>query len=198
MFAGLTNRRHGSDPEWRGEVSRGMLITEILKATSACQALDRLHTILSQTSVNHFMMFIGDTDALYYVDYDSGQLTTDELVPGHYVLSNTPLVDGETTKMKWLKHLLTNELAGEPHTFAQRAQLILATETVPSGTEGDHQENVLDALNVRGGEYGTCSSTIAVCHTRNGIQYLATKGNPSEFPFEDQSVLLMEPEARNV
>ncbi|MGB0646041.1 MAG: NRDE family protein [Bradymonadia bacterium] len=198
MFAGLTNRRYGSDPEWRGEVSRGLLITEILKAPTARRALDRLQTLLSETSVNHFMMLIGDADTLHYVDYDSGRLTMDELSPGHYVLSNTPLADGETTKMRWLKHLLIEELSVEPHAFVKRAQTTLAKETLPSRGTPDSPATSLDALNVRSPAYGTCSSAIAVCHVRDGIQYLATRGNPSDYPFEDVSVLLVDIEGRDV
>ena len=197
MFAGLTNRRYGSDPNWQGDASRGVLITEILKAATARGAVERLQTFLSETSVNHFMMLIGDTDTLYYVDYDSGQLTIDALSPGHYVLSNTPLSDGETTKRRWLKHLLLNDLAVEPQAFVERAKITLANEMVPERGEQDTPAAALDALNVRSSGYGTCSSAIAVCHIREGIQYFATRGNPSDYPFEDLSMLLSEPEAQD-
>ena len=149
MFAGLTNRRYGSDPNWQGDASRGVLITEILKAATARGAVERLQTFLSETSVNHFMMLIGDTDTLYYVDYDSGRLTIDALSPGHYVLSNTPLSDGETTKRRWLKHLLLNDLAVEPQAFVERAKITLANEMVPERGEQDTPAAALDALNVR-------------------------------------------------
>ena len=72
----------GLIPTGKGMQVEASLITEILKAATARGAVERLQTFLSETSVNHFMMLIGDTDTLYYVDYDSGQLTIDALSLG--------------------------------------------------------------------------------------------------------------------
>lgn len=192
MFAGLTNRHGGSLSDWRGEGSRGQLIPHLLQADSAVAAKDRLVVLLQRQTVNNFMMLFGDSEQLFYADYNCGRLDVVSLQPGNYVLCNTSLTQAETPKMMHIRMLLETKLLKTPDAWVDRAQEMLQDTGLPLGFGAAADFTALDALNVQTDTYGTRSALIATCHLNEGMRYLATEGNPSDTPFRDVTKLLSE------
>ncbi len=192
MFAGLTNRHMETVADWQGAHSRGHFIPHLLAASCALEAKERLESLLSTQTVNHFMMLFGDPHDLFYADYDSGRLTISALKPGDYVLCNTPMTGQPTPKMKLISGFVQRELVTEPNAWIENAQRVLGRTELSKTLNDPSQLTPLDALNVQTEDYGTCSALIATCHVSDGMRYFATEGNPSDTPFMDMTKLLRE------
>ncbi len=161
-FAALTNYRDPSSHK-SGSPSRGALVADYLAGReSPAEYMAALTKRSDQYS--GFNLLVGnETELLYLSNFSPG---VHALPPGIYGLSNH-LLDTPWPKVVKGKAALAEAMLQLPDTAALfgllRDDRIATDQSLPQTGIGRDWERVLSAAFVRSPEYGTRSSTVAVC-----------------------------------
>ncbi|APW99051.1 hypothetical protein CHINAEXTREME_15275 [Halobiforma lacisalsi AJ5] len=90
VFAGITNRWLGAD--LAGERSRGLLVADVLAATSAREAAEVVESATNEAEYDGFNLVVADADNAYCYAWD-GELTRTTFEPGVHVVVNVAIDD---------------------------------------------------------------------------------------------------------
>jgi uncharacterized protein with NRDE domain len=183
VCAGLTNEPLGDakDPSKR---SRGKLPIELVRHTTAADAVDALVSAFRPADYNGSWLLVGDRDSLFFVDFTgSDQGTALALPPGTYVLENRAL--GETSpKVDLVRAGL--EVPPEGDQVAAAFRRVLADHRNP---EGEARPNAANCVHLD--TFGTRSSCVVRVSADTGAAPLlwVADGPPCITPYRDVSGL---------
>ncbi len=184
VFAALTNRPCPSPDSSRR--SRGHLVTDVLAAPSAKEAMEQL-VGLPRDAHNPCNLFVADGLTAYAVVLESGA-RAEKLAPGPHVIGNADPNDAAHPKVGRLMGELEPVAAGSSEGVLDALAHILRMH-VP---EGDTR-TPFEATCIHAGGYGTRSSTLFVRgRRREGDRLLYANGAPCTASYEDLTPLLGE------
>jgi uncharacterized protein with NRDE domain len=200
LFVALTNQRqyHGASAS---KESRGHVVLDLLRHESA----ERLHAAvrsLDARRTNSFNLFYGDAEHLWvaYARDDDGQVETEALGEGLWVLPNDRIGSAEFPKTRRAVYLLEPVLGEEwpelvPHLRAalgdhDEPPLEAITRPPPGSMFPLPILQKLQALCIHTPTYGTRSATILGLARGRVGHYLFADGPPCVTAFEDVAELL--------
>lgn len=187
LFAALTNRPCSDpDPTLR---SRGLLVREALRESSASAAVAALRT-LPERAYNPFNLVVSDGIEAFAAVYE-GKLRVTRLAPGPHVIGNT---DPDNRRVPKVARLLVQaERIAEGHVDDALTALARVCRT----HEGDGERGPLDDTCIHAGGYGTRSSTLLrLGSDPSRDEFRHAEGAPCESEYEDFTPFLAELDRR--
>ena len=179
LFVGFCNRHRFHPP--MGPKSRGVLVKELLRATSARRAVDMC---LEEVSAGNYLggsFVVADYESAWCVhandDYEVIQLQ-----PGLSIVSGGDVNDSRDERVKLARRLLTLQTLDSPVKFLAVASKVFARPSSGPGRPG---------MVAKDSDRGTVSSTLLPPgkKPRDAI-YQFANGSPDEAKYEDFSPLL--------
>jgi uncharacterized protein with NRDE domain len=182
LLAAVLNRpRAPAPPEPRSRGLLCLLCRELLSARTAKEATDMAATELATgkyAGANYVCL-----DAKSGSVVMSGQqVEVVPITPGLHILSNGSMDDYRDTRQQFIRRLLTLHMLDSAVTFLAVASKSFARKPDSAGRHG---------VVIRGGDYGTVSSTlIALPNRSQNAVYQYSPGPPSDYAYDDLSALL--------
>jgi uncharacterized protein with NRDE domain len=184
VCAGLTNEPLGEakDPSKR---SRGELPLELVRHTTAADAVDALLSAFRPADYNGSWLLVGDRNSLFYVDFTGSEAEVGSAIalpPGIHVLENRAL--GETSpKVDLVRAGL--EVPREGDQVADAFRRVLADHRNP---EGETRPNAANCVHLD--TFGTRSSCLVRIPAGEGVPRLwVADGPPCTTAYQDVSGL---------
>ncbi len=181
MFVGLTTRRIGGG-ETIGSRSRGLVAREILRCTSARDAVDKAVDEMTSYIFEPFNLIVCDSESGWLVYNNGEQYEVHPLEIGLNVVGNFNLNDPNDDRVQMASRLLTLQNLDSPVKFLAVASKVFARSPQP-GTRA--------SMVIRNHEFGTVSSTlIALSPKPRDAIFQYSAGSPDESRYEDYSPML--------
>jgi len=179
VFVGICNRRT-LEPLGSNR-SRGLLVKEVLKATSSGSALDRALDDLCKHQFEACNLVIADRDQAFAIHHETDNEVLD-LQPGLNIIGARNMNDPRDERVQLANRLLTLQTLDSPVKFLAVASKVFARSPNPMARA---------SMVVRGADYGTVSSTLIAlgAKPRDAI-YQHSDGPADESRYEDYSPLL--------
>lgn len=184
VCAGLTNEPLGEakDPSKR---SRGELPLELVRHTTAADAVDALLSAFRPADYNGSWLLVGDRNSLFFVDFTGSEAEVGSAIalpPGIHVLENRAL--GETSpKVDLVRAGL--EVPREGDQVADAFRRVLADHRNP---EGETRPNAANCVHLD--TFGTRSSCLVRIPAGEGVPRLwVADGPPCTTAYQDVSGL---------
>ena len=184
VCAGLTNEPLGEakDPSKR---SRGELPLELVRHTTAADAVDGLLSAFRPADYNGSWLLVGDRDSLFFVDFTGSEAEVGSAIalpPGIHVLENRAL--GETSpKVDLVRAGL--EVPPEGDQVADAFRRVLEDHRNP---EGETRPNAANCVHLD--TFGTRSSCLVRVPAGEGVPRLwVADGPPCTTAYQDVSGL---------
>lgn len=179
MFVSVVRRKKYDGPA--NPRSRGGLCRELLRCTSARQAVDQCMEELETNQYEGGNFVIADPECGWIV-HSNGENTVSELQRGMTVIGDSDVDDRRDERVNMAKRLLTLQTLDSPVKFLAVASKVFARSPGAPGRP---------SMVVRGKDYGTVSSTlISLGKKPRDAIYQYANGAPDEAKFEDFSPLL--------
>ena len=181
VFVAVTNRRCAEpDP---GRRSRGLLVVDALRWSSAGEAAERLEIEnLKPRAYNPFNLLVADSESCLLITYDDAPQLIG-LPPGAHVIGNTDPAAPRSPKLAALDREAERAAGAAP----DRVLRELAGICRSHGGNGD----VLDDACVHAGDYGTRSSTLLqLADTQDDSVFRYADGAPCCTKYDDFTPLL--------
>ncbi len=185
VFAGITNRWTGAD--LAGERSRGLLVADVLEATSAAEAGSIIEAAVTEDEYDAFYLVAADESNAYCYRWD-GTLSLTEFEPGVHVVVNVAVDD--TVDIPAVRPDVAREQAANARAVREELAVPTDADGTTSESADDWLERAGDVLGTH--EYGVCihrgsfgtrsSSLLAVGPER--LRYAFASGPPCEAPYE--------------
>ena len=178
VFAALTNRPAAAqDPTRR---SRGLLVTDALRHTSAAEAAAALAE-LPREAYNAFNLFVADRDSAFAVVYDHTPVLW-SLDPGVHVIGNADPNARDVAKIRRTLERAEGVREGDSEKIAAGLEAICRTH--------DHGVDPIASPCVHAGGYGTRSSALLRLGEVSFLRH--ADGPPCEVSYQDLTPLLDE------
>ena len=180
VFAGITNR--WTDAELAGDRSRGLLVGDTLRESSAAAAASVVRDAVERNEYDGFNLVVADDSDAFLFEWD-GSLSETTLDPGVHVVVNVGADDEFDVPSQ------RSEVGEQQATNARRARDELAVRDDESVSDwmararavlGDHEYG----LCIHGEGYGTRSSSLVVVDNTGSVTYEFAGGPPCETEFE--------------
>ncbi len=179
LFVGVCNR--ATAMPLFGQRSRGSLVMDLLRCTSANRALDKALAELSETQYEGCNLIIADAKAGFAIHSDQNQNVV-ELKPGLNIIGAHNLNDPDDERVRMARRLLTLQTLDSPVKFLAVASRVFARAPVGPGRP---------SMVIRNPDYGTVSSSLIALGVkpRDAI-YQFSNGAPDQTKYEDCSPML--------
>lgn len=179
MFVAASNRPKSRPPI--AARSRGVLCRELLRCTSARQALDLAQEELSTGKYDGVNFVIADQESAWAV-HGGDELDTVGLEQGLSIIANGDVNDSRDPRVQLAYRLLTLQTLDSPVKFLAVASKVFARSPSLPGRP---------TMIVRGKDWGTVSSTlISLGKKPRDAIYQFANGAPDQVKYEDFSPML--------
>jgi len=179
MFVAACNRRKRNPP--LAPLSRGVLCRELLRATSAREAVDKALEGLSTGNYDGVNYVCADPESGWVV-HGGNEVNVVELPEGMSLIANSDVNDMRDERVALAHRLLTLQTLDSPVKFLAVASKVFARAPSPRGRA---------TIIVREKDHGTVSATLLSLGKRpRDAIYQYAPGSPDRTKYEDYSPLL--------